>query len=97
MTGMGRIDKRCEFSSQRLDLFVIQDADTGEVSVFSVKLDLLVAQSIRLPILSGDRFWRQSTDGSVITRQVVDHQPLFARILRVITTLSRMALSAAPA
>ena len=70
---MRRIDKRCELLSQRVDLFVIQDADTGEVSVFSVKLDLLIAQSIRLPLFSRDRFRKQITDRSVIERQVFDH------------------------
>src|SRR6185295_10807943 len=97
MTRMRWIDKRREFSSQRLDLFAGKDTDTGDVSVFSVKLDLFVAQSVRLPIFFGDRLRKQITNGSVMTRQIFDHQPLFARILSVSTTLSRMALSAAPA
>jgi hypothetical protein len=29
VTGMARIDKRCDLLSQRIDLFVVQDADTG--------------------------------------------------------------------
>ena len=93
---MVRIDKRCELLSQRIDLFVVQDADTGYVSVFSVKLDLLVAESIRLPLVSGDRFRKQITNRMVIEREVFDHQPLLARTCKVSTTLSRIALLGAP-
>src|SRR5689334_9901175 len=46
VTGLRRIDKGREFVAQRLELFVAQHPDAGDISVFAVKLDLLVAESI---------------------------------------------------
>jgi hypothetical protein len=63
---MRGIDKRRYFSSQRLDLFVIQDADASEVPVFSVKTNLRFAQPVRLPVLTRNWFWKQIAHRTMI-------------------------------
>ena len=45
-----RIDQFCELATQYFDLFVIEDADAGEIAASVKKFYLLAAETILLPL-----------------------------------------------
>ena len=67
MTGMIWIDQLREFTAQHFDLFVIEGANPGEITIRVEEFDLGAGKSILVPVFAGSRPFEESGDRVVMS------------------------------
>ena len=67
MAGMIRIDQFGKFAAQRIDLFVIESANPGQIAVGAKEIELSVGETILIPIFRSRRQFEEASDGLVLS------------------------------